>query len=244
MLVLTRKEDQKVVIPGLDISIKIVKCKSSAVTLGFDAPPEIRIIRSELDSGVSVNDPGIQELMNDKVDSYPDQLQHDARNKLNIVTMALQMLLDDIESGDLRDIDDVFESVCQRLRGLKATKNDDNAVALVVEDQENERELLAGILRMNGYKIATASNGNEALRYIEDYGAPSFILVDMHMPECDGAELVREIRESLELKDVRVYIVSGSHEEEHDVTPNSIDGWYTKPLAPQKLINAMASAGH
>ena len=217
MLVLSRKEDQKVVIPGLDISIRVVRCKNSSVTLGFEAPPEIRIMRDELDTGISVQDPSLLGFMEDRVESYPDQLRHDIRDQFNVVTMAMQMLLDDIESGELRDIDEVFASVCERLRGLKTTANDEEAVALVVEDEANERELLAGILRMNGFKIATASDGNEALRYIEENGAPRFILIDMHMPGCNGAELVREIRESMDLKDVRVYVISGSEEGEYDV---------------------------
>lgn len=242
MLVLSRKEDQKVVIPGLDISIKIVRCKNSSVVLGFEAPPEIRIMRDELDAGISVKDPCLQKLVEDKIESYPDRLHHEIRDQFNVVSMSLEMLLDDIESGELRDIDEVFASVCERLRGLKATPNDEEAVALVVEDEANERELLAGILRMNGFKIATASDGNEALRYIEENGAPRFVLVDMHMPGCNGAELVRQIRESMDLKDVRVYVISGSEKGEYNLSPDSIDGWYTKPLIPQKLISAMTNA--
>lgn len=240
MLVLSRKEDQKVVIPGLDISIKVVRCKNASVTLGFDAPPEIRIIRDELDSGITVNDPGLRKFVEDKIQTYPNQSQHNIRDQFNVVAMALQMLLDDIDSGELKNIDDVFASVCQRLRGLKTTPNDDKAFALVVEDQANERELLAEILRMNGYQIATAGNGNEALSYIEANGAPDFILVDMHMPSCGGEELVRKIRQSTDLQNVRVYVISGSAEEEYDLG-NSIDGWYTKPIAPKELINAMAN---
>ena len=242
MLVLSRKEDQKVVIPGLDVSIKVLRCKGSSVTLGFDAPPEIRIIRDELDAGISVKDPALHQFMDQKVLNYPEQQRHDVRDQFNVVSMALQMLLDDIETGELNDIDEVFDSICKRLGSLKPTNNDDDAYALVVEDQPNERELLAGILRMNGYRVATASDGIEALEYLENNGKPAFILVDMHLPRCDGAELLRQIRESVELTGVRVYVVSGCKEEDCDVNPESIDGWYTKPLVPQKLIEALALA--
>lgn len=240
MLVLSRKEDQEVLIPGLDIAIKVLRCKKSTVTLGFEAPPEIRIIRDDLDSGTSIKDPKFARFLDDKIRTYPNEQRHDVRDQFNIVTMVLQTLLDDIECGELQEVDDIFQSICQRLTQVKATPNDTDAFALVVEDQPNERELLAGVLRMNGYRVATASDGNEALKYIEEHGAPAFILVDMHMPGYGGEDLVRDIRNSMGLKDVRVYVVSGSDKEDCDVSPEHIDGWYTKPLAPQELISAMA----
>jgi carbon storage regulator CsrA len=241
MLVLSRKEDQKVLIPGLDISIKVIRCKNSSVTLGFDAPPEIRIARDELSPEVSVKDPAFSELIADKISSYPAAQRHDIRDQFNVVTMALQMLIDDIEAGELHDVDEVYERVCQRLRDITATPNDREAFALVVEDQANERELLAGILRMNGYRVATAADGNEALKYLEENATPAFILVDMHMPGCDGVELVQQIRSSVEWKDVNVYVVSGADKDDCELAPDSINGWYTKPLAPQELIRALAS---
>ena len=96
---------------------------------------------------------------------------------------------------------------------------------------------------MNGYFVATASNGKEAMKFLEENKTPAFILVDMHMPGGNGADLVREIRDSLEFKDVRVYVVSGMDQNKSDLSLESIDGWYAKPLAPQKLIQAMSSDG-
>lgn len=242
MLVLSRKEDQKILIPGLDISIKIICCKNSSVRLGIDAPPQIRILRDELEDGISVKDPSFASVVNDKINTFPMSQRHDVRDQFNVVAMALQMLLDDIDSGQLKDVNEVFNSIHERLRSVTPTPNDSDAFVLVVEDQANERELLAGILRMNGYRVATADDGNAAMEYIKKHGAPSFILVDMHMPHCDGKELVRQIRSSVELNNVRVYVVSGSNEKDCDISTQDIDGWYTKPLAPQKLIHALATA--
>ena len=240
MLVLSRKEDQEVLIPGLDIAIKVLRCKKSNVTLGFVAPPEIRIIRDDLDSGMSVRDPKLARLLDDRIQSFPSEQRHEIRNQFNVVAMVLQTLLEDIECGELQDVDNIFQAACQRLSQVKATPNDHDAFVLVVEYQPNERELLAGMLRMNGYRVATASDGNEALKHIEENDPPAFILVDMHMPGFGGEDLVREIRNSTKLNGVRVYVVSGSDKEECDVSPEHIDGWYTKPLAPQELISEMA----
>lgn len=48
MLVLSRKKDQKVVIPDLGITITICKIFDEKVKIGFEAPPEIKILREEL----------------------------------------------------------------------------------------------------------------------------------------------------------------------------------------------------
>jgi carbon storage regulator CsrA len=118
MLVLSRKEDQRVVIPGLGISIKVVRCKNSSVTLGFDAPPEIRIVRDEIGHGLSVQDPSLGKFMEDTVQAYPNEQRHEARNQFNVVAMAMQMLLEDIESGEFGNVNEIFDSVCERLKGL------------------------------------------------------------------------------------------------------------------------------
>ena len=49
MLVLSRKENQKVLFPNLGITVEVLGVKGSNVRLGIDAPPRIRILRAELD---------------------------------------------------------------------------------------------------------------------------------------------------------------------------------------------------
>lgn len=60
---------------------------------------------------------------------------------------------------------------------------------LVVDDDVDIRNTVAGILRDEGYRVATAGNGQEALAYLTAPGAPlpDLILLDMMMPIMDGA---------------------------------------------------------
>ena len=48
MLVLTRRESEKILIPDLGITLEIVRIKGNSVRVGIEAPPEIRVIRGEL----------------------------------------------------------------------------------------------------------------------------------------------------------------------------------------------------
>jgi CheY-like chemotaxis protein len=64
---------------------------------------------------------------------------------------------------------------------------------LVVDDEETIREVVADALQLEGYPVATASNGLEALRLF-DREHPSLILLDMRMPILDGWAFAKELR--------------------------------------------------
>jgi len=78
MLVLSRRLDQKIVLPELDVTIQILGCNDSYVKLGFKAPARIRILREELNSRSSVpyDSAMIGELLGDRVERLPREFRH------------------------------------------------------------------------------------------------------------------------------------------------------------------------
>lgn len=62
---------------------------------------------------------------------------------------------------------------------------------LVVDDDLDLRTMIAEILSDEGYSVATAANGREALQRLQDGTRPSVILLDLMMPEMDGWEFRR-----------------------------------------------------
>lgn len=64
---------------------------------------------------------------------------------------------------------------------------------LIIDDEADLRKLLIDYFELNGYFVMTASNGHEALRQIENL--PDLVLLDINMPELDGLELCRRIRD-------------------------------------------------
>jgi DNA-binding response OmpR family regulator len=69
---------------------------------------------------------------------------------------------------------------------------------LIVDDDANLRVLLADQLRADGYEIATARDGDEALRRLRT-GWPDLLIIDMMMPRMDGLSLAREIKAQADL---------------------------------------------
>jgi len=65
---------------------------------------------------------------------------------------------------------------------------------LVVDDDENIRELLGDVLTEEGYIVTKASNGEEAIAKVKEEN-PYLLLLDVKMPGMDGVEVLRRVRE-------------------------------------------------
>jgi diguanylate cyclase (GGDEF)-like protein len=83
---------------------------------------------------------------------------------------------------------------------------------LVVDDDADKLNLLEVALGMEGYSVRTAGNGREALAAVESY-QPDLIITDVMMPEVDGYELARRIRENPLTKFIPLILqTAGPHE--------------------------------
>jgi carbon storage regulator CsrA len=114
-------------------------------------------------------------------------------------------------------------------------------VALVVEDNENESALLAGVLRSNGFRVETASDGCHALDYLATHKRPDVVLLDMRMPRCDGPTTISAIRSNPQLNGLHVVAVSGSRSTEMGVStgPQGVNRWFCKPLDSSRLVHEL-----
>jgi DNA-binding response OmpR family regulator len=78
---------------------------------------------------------------------------------------------------------------------------------LIVEDDEDLREMMAHLLTLEGFDAATASNGREALDYLQT-AKPELILLDLMMPVMDGWEFRRQQQADPKLAPVPVIVLS------------------------------------
>jgi CheY-like chemotaxis protein len=81
------------------------------------------------------------------------------------------------------------------------------ARVLVVDDDADSCEAMAGVLRLRGHDAVCAANGREALSVVID-NPPDFAVVDVLMPEMNGVEFVRVVRSYLRLQHLPVLIVT------------------------------------
>ncbi len=91
------------------------------------------------------------------------------------------------------------------------------ASILVVEDDEPTREALCRSLTSMGYSAHEAVNGRSGLDWLAIHPAPNLILLDLMMPEMDGFEFLRELRQQPALVDLPVIVVTAKELTEEDL---------------------------
>ena len=112
-------------------------------------------------------------------------------------------------------------------------------MAVVVEDQEINRDLLADILEDEDYVVLTAENGAIAMDLIrQNKEKLSIILLDLIMPVMDGFEVLRQLREDEELSQIPVIVLTGEADAELEALQGGAVDFITKPFDSQDIILA------
>ena len=111
---------------------------------------------------------------------------------------------------------------------------------LAVDDIPMNLLLISKILSRININISTAANGREALDFIAK-NKPSLVLLDLMMPEIDGYEVLKRIRENPETADIRVIILSALNSNEDIVKGFNMgaNDFITKPIILEKLTSCV-----
>lgn len=242
MLVLSRGANEEIHFPKLGISVKVVRIDGKRVRLGIDAPREIEVLRGELT-------PNTDRSAQSEAAKHAD---HQLRNRLNTARLSLELAALQIERGmnepaldtlsrSLRE----FDSIDHDLQMASAPhaqpaqpETPPHPRALLVEDNDNERKLLAGYLSLSGFDVDTAGDGLGALVQLSRCDPPSVVLLDMNMPKLDGRSTLDRIRGQETLRKTRVIAVSGMRPEDAgvEVGPQGVDYWFQKPVDPKAIV--------
>jgi len=107
---------------------------------------------------------------------------------------------------------------------------------LVVEDEEDIRELLCFSLRSNNCSIHTAGDGRSALQELMN-GEYDLVLLDWMLPDITGIELLQRIRGDKRLKDIRVIMLTARSEESDRIRglESGADDYVVKPFSLNEL---------
>jgi CheY-like chemotaxis protein len=108
---------------------------------------------------------------------------------------------------------------------------------LVVEDNDDVREMMALTLELEGHKVATAVNGLDALDKLHQGTKPCVILLDLMMPVMNGWEFRRALQREPELRDVPVVVVSAATGEMMRRTDAA--AYLPKPLDMDELLHVV-----
>ena len=112
-----------------------------------------------------------------------------------------------------------------------------SSTILVVDDYSDNRVLLSAWLRAKGYKVLEAKDGKEGLLQA-NRGNPDLILMDLAMPELDGIEATRRIRERRTLSQVPIFAISAfaTRDVKEDALAAGCTEVFDKPLDLASLL--------
>ncbi len=113
---------------------------------------------------------------------------------------------------------------------------------LLVDDDPDIIELLQYNLTKEGYEVASAENGKEAITKAQKFN-PDIILLDVMMPVMDGIAACRHLRELPEFRETYILFLTARAEEFSEVAAfeAGADDFITKPIKPRALLSRLAA---
>jgi carbon storage regulator CsrA len=240
MLVLSRKENEKILFPHLGIALQILRLGGGKVRLGIEAPDDVSVVRHEIASPEQIEE-FAQRLQQSAAGS-----SHEARNRLHTTMLGLCLVQKQLARNMFDDAEQSLEELIEELKGIDCELGKEQPTAsgparrkaLIVEDNSNERRLLAGYLSLSGFEVDTVPDGLDALDYLASHEPPDAIVLDMQLPRLNGAAAICVMRSDPRFRGLKVFAVSGMKREEVTVPvgPEGVNHWFSKPLDPRQLV--------
>jgi len=109
--------------------------------------------------------------------------------------------------------------------------------ALVVDDSKSILSLMRKVLDVAGYNVITASSGDEGLQELNSGKQVDIVITDLNMPNMDGFELIKAVRENKSNKNIPIIILSslkGSEEIEKGLKVGA-NSYMVKPFDPKRI---------
>ena len=108
---------------------------------------------------------------------------------------------------------------------------------LVVEDEQDVAELIRFNLQKEGYEVTVVGNGADGVRHARE-GKPDVILLDIMVPQLNGWEVCRRLKQDADTRRIPIIMVTGRVDEGDKVLGFELgaDDYVTKPFSPRELV--------
>jgi two-component system alkaline phosphatase synthesis response regulator PhoP len=119
--------------------------------------------------------------------------------------------------------------------------NKEDIKILIVDDENDILEFLSYNLKREGYQVFVCDNGKEAIQKAKEI-LPQLILLDVMMPELDGIETCRQIRNEKTLSDTLVAFLTARNEDYSQIAgfDAGADDYINKPIKPRVLLSRIS----
>lgn len=105
---------------------------------------------------------------------------------------------------------------------------------LVVDDNAINRQLAVYLLKRGGYVVHEAESGQQTFEFLKHH-KPDMILMDIQLPEMDGVEVLKRIRQDDSIKNIKVIALTAHsmHGDREKFEAAGFDGYLSKPIEPK-----------
>jgi CheY-like chemotaxis protein len=107
---------------------------------------------------------------------------------------------------------------------------------LLIDDHEDGRELMGEFLSFSGYEVAACGSGEEALKVVDERGAPGVVITDLSLGLMSGTDVARRLRDQAATSGVPILAVTGHAGFEDD------DRLFTEVLVKPVVLPELAAA--
>jgi CheY-like chemotaxis protein len=120
---------------------------------------------------------------------------------------------------------------------MVAARPDSGPLILVIDDIEDNRDVYTQFLSHQGWRVATASDGEEGLSKAESF-RPDIIILDLGLPKMDGWEVAKRLKNTPATSAIPIVALTGhvTKEARHRAMTAGVDEFCTKPCLPPDLV--------
>ena len=109
---------------------------------------------------------------------------------------------------------------------------------LMADDDPTMVSLLKTLLDMDGYEVSTLMDKTGDILENIRAAKPDFLLIDIYLGDCNGMDVVRRIRQTPDLKGIKIIIASGAAKPEECLAAGA-DAFLLKPYMPDELLDIL-----
>lgn len=109
---------------------------------------------------------------------------------------------------------------------------------LIVDDSKTVRNLVAFIMKNEGFKVTAAEDGLDGLEKLYSCGAVDLIITDINMPHMDGFTFIESVRKQDTYRDLPIVVLSTEGQEQDIKLGMSLGAnlYMVKPAQPEKMV--------
>jgi CheY-like chemotaxis protein len=112
---------------------------------------------------------------------------------------------------------------------------------LVIDDSRDTAHLVSVLVEHFGHETKVVTVTKVAVDTARDW-QPEFVFMDLAMPEIDGYELARQLRDAAGLKSAKIYALSGYPNNQEKQSNSGIDGHILKPISMVQIKSLLGDA--